>query len=183
MGSFTEVSFATMRGSALIVLLCLIVAVSCGRKKNNKDKEEGEKDNDGQEATNCEVKYFWEYDIQYETQCSETHKTQCSTKTQTTFETQCATQTIEEPVETCTTPLQEVCITASETSYSQQCSTSYATKCYQTTRNKRGTKKKKEKENSQTTEASVECRKVPQQSCKKVPVKGQVEKCSKSQGE
>merc|ERR1711892_902094 len=187
----TEVSFATMRGSALTVLLCLIVAVSCGRKKNNKDKEEG-KEESGQQATACEVKYFWEYDIQYKTQCSETqstecstsYTTQCSTKTQTNYETQCTNQTIEEPVETCTTPLQEVCINASEKSYSQQCSTTYATKCFKATRNKRGTKEKKNAgKTGGETEASVECHKVPQLSCKNVPVEEQVEKCSKSQGE
>ena len=135
------------------------------------------------------MKYFWVEENEYQTQCSQSqktecstsYKTQCSTKTQTTYETQCTTETVEEPIETCTTPLQEVCITATETSYSQQCSTSYATKCYRA-RNKRGTKKNRETTESSST-SSVTCHKVPQQSCKKVPVAGKVEKCTKSKGE
>merc|ERR1711892_1364324 len=120
---------------------CLIVAVSCGRKKNNKNNggEEDKGDNAGEGGdVHCEVKHFWEEDIQYKTECSESHKTECSTEyktecsyhTETTYEEECTTQTVQEPVETCTTALQEVCTTATEASYKQECTTSYAKKCY-----------------------------------------------------
>merc|ERR1712128_43382 len=122
-------------------VLCLIVAVSCGRKKNNKNNggEEDKGDNAGEGGdVHCEVKHFWEEDIQYKTECSESHKTECSTEyktecsyhTETTYEEKCTTQTVQEPVETCTTALQEVCTMATEASYKQECTTSYAKKCY-----------------------------------------------------
>merc|ERR1711892_1500568 len=152
---------------------CLIVAVSCGRKKNNKNNggEEDKGDNAGEGGdVHCEVKHFWEEDIQYKTECSESHKTECSTE----YKTECSYHT--------ETTYEEKCTTATEASYKQECTTSYAKKCYHV-RNKRGTKKQQTTEAPSTSSSSVRCRNVPQQSCKKVPVQEQVRKCNHSTGE
>merc|ERR1719220_1683169 len=162
-----------MKGSALIVLVCLVADASCGRKKENKEKEREEGGEGG-----CQVQYFQEEEVHYKTKCSDsyrtecstTYKTKCSTKTYTSYNTECSTHTVQEPV--------------------QQCSTSYTTECYQG-RSKRGTKKDR-KEKNQTTEpstSSVKCHRGPHQSCTQssrsrdvktchqVPVESQREEC------
>ena len=151
----------------------MVAVASCGRKKDNKEKEEG-----GEGG--CQVQYVQEEKVQYKTRCSDsysmecstTYKTKCSTKTFTSYDTKCSTHTVQEPV--------------------QQCSTSYTTECYQA-RSKRGTKKDRKEKNEPTEGSSpaVKCHRVPHQSCtqssrsrdvktcEKVPVESQREECEK----
>merc|ERR1711970_784349 len=116
--SFAEATHhqpARMRTGSLVILCCLIVAVFCGRKKNNKDKED-KKDEDKSD-TQCGVKYFLVSGTEYQTRCTDTTKTersttyqeQCDYQAEISYQEQCSTETVQDPVQSCTVPLLDIC--------------------------------------------------------------------------
>merc|ERR1739838_537004 len=136
-----------MRVLTLGLFICLILVVSCGRKKNKNKNNVGssvgskhKKNNAGTSGSSKKKKNNEGRTggSQSQTTCQTSYKQECSQQTETSYDEQCSTHTVQDPVESCSTDIQDVCTTATETYSRVECSFSYNTaQCYHS-RKKRG---------------------------------------------
>merc|ERR1739838_1193491 len=150
MGVVRKIHTVSMRVLSLGLFLYLTVVVSCGKKKNNKKVVGSSGNHHGGHGEDCFIQENLIEEIETQTQCSESHKTECTTsynkecslETETTYEQQCTVETVKEPVSTCAPDVQEVCTAAIGTNIKKECTTSLTSDkhCYYS-RKKRDTKK------------------------------------------